>query len=129
MPFPLSGERRVKSIDLAWAFWQIPLKKRDRRKTSFACELGLSDWRRMPFGLGIASATFQRSFTRALQKIQQRHRSVKMAYIDDIVIANDTIEDHLVRIKEVFECLREAGLKMRARNVTSCALKSSTWEE
>ena len=29
------------SIDLAWAFWQIPLTKRDRRKTAFASELGL----------------------------------------------------------------------------------------
>ena len=37
-----------------------------------------------------------------------------MAYIDDIVIATETIEDHIVRIKEVFECLREAGFKMRA---------------
>ena len=102
------------SIDLAWAFWQIPLKKRDRRKTAFACELGLFEWRRMPFGLCNASATFQRSITRALQKIQQRHGSVVMAYIDDIVIATETIEDHLERIKEVFECLREAGFKMRA---------------
>ena len=25
------------SIDLAWAFWQIPLKKRDRRESAFAC--------------------------------------------------------------------------------------------
>ena len=75
------------SIDLAWAFWQIPLKKCDRRKTAFACELGLFEWRRMPFGLCIASATFQRSITRAPQKIQQRHGSVVMAYIDDIVIA------------------------------------------
>ena len=102
------------SIDLAWAFWQIPLKKRDRRKTAFACELGLFEWRRMSFGLCNASATFQRSITRALQKIQQRHGSVVMAYIDDIVIATETIEDHIMRIKEVFECLREAGFKMRA---------------
>ena len=99
------------SIDLAW---EIPLKKRDRRKTAFACELGLFEWRRMPFGLCNASATFQRSITRALQKIQQRHGSVVMAYIDDIVIATETIEDHLERIREVFECLREAGFKMRA---------------
>ena len=102
------------SIDLAWAFWQIPLKKRDRRKTAFACELGLFEWRRMPFGLCNASATIQRSIARALQRIQQRHGSVVMAYIDDIVIATETIEEHIARIKEVFECLREAGLKMRA---------------
>ena len=37
-----------------------------------------------------------------------------MAYIDDIVIATETIEDHIMRIKEVFECLRQAGFKMRA---------------
>ena len=37
-----------------------------------------------------------------------------MAYIDDIVIATETIDDHIARIKEVFECLREAGFKMRA---------------
>ena len=39
------------SIDLAWAFWQIPLKKCDRRKSAFACELGLFEWRRMLFEL------------------------------------------------------------------------------
>ena len=36
-----------------------------------------------------------------------------MAYIDDIVIANETVEDHMVRPREVFDCLREAGVKMR----------------
>ena len=33
-----------------------------------------------------------------------------MAYIEDIVIATETIEDDLMRIGEVFECLREASL-------------------
>ena len=102
------------SIDLAWAIWQIPPKKCNRRKTVFACNLGLFEWRRMPFGKCNASATFQRSITRALQKIQQRHGSVVIAYIDDIVISTETIEDHIARIREVFECLREAGFKMRA---------------
>ena len=102
------------SIDLAWAFWQIPLKKRDRCKTAFACELGLFEWRRMPFGLCNASASFQKAISCALKRIKQRHGSAVMAYIDDIVIATETVEDHLDRIREVFDCLREAGFKMRA---------------
>ena len=36
-----------------------------------------------------------------------------MAYIDDIVIATETVEDHMARLREAFECLREAGFKMR----------------
>ena len=35
------------------------------------------------------------------------------AYIDNIVIATETLGDHLERIRDVFECLREAGFKMR----------------
>ena len=101
------------SIDLAWAFWQIPVRKADRHKTAFACELGLFEWRRMPFGMCNASATFQRSIARALRNIVNREGSMVMAYIDDIVIATETVEDHMVRLREVFECLREAGFKMR----------------
>ena len=101
------------SIDLAWAFWQIPVRKADRQKTAFACELGLFEWRRMPFGMCNASATFQRAIARALRKIANREGSMVMAYIDDIGIATETVEDHMVRLREVFECLREAGFKMR----------------
>ena len=96
------------SIDLAWAFWQIPVQKADRQKTAFACELGLFEWRRMPFGLCNASATFQRAIARALQRIVNREGSLVMAYIDDIVIATETIDDHMDRLREVFLCLRDA---------------------
>ena len=112
--FRIGNAKNSTSIALAWAFWQIYLMKCDQRKTAFACKLCLFEWRRMPFGLCNASATFQRSITRALQKIQQRHGSVIMAYTDDIVIATETIEDHIKRIREMFECLREDGFKMRA---------------
>ncbi len=29
------------TLDLGSAFWQVPLREEDRRKTAFACELGL----------------------------------------------------------------------------------------
>ena len=67
----------------------------------------------MPFGMCNASATFQRAIARALRNIVNREGSMVMAYIDDIVIATETVEDHMVRPREVFECLREAGFKMR----------------
>ena len=46
------------TLDLGSAFWQVPLRKQDRDKTGFACELGLFQWKRMPFGLCNATATF-----------------------------------------------------------------------
>ena len=100
-------------IDLAWAFWQIPVRKADRQKTAFACELGLIEWRHMPFGMCNAPATFHRAIACALRKIVNREGSMVMAYIDDIVIATETVEDHMARLREVFDCLREAGFKMR----------------
>ena len=101
------------NIDLAWVFWQSPVRKADRQKTAFACELGLFEWRRMPFGMCNASATFRRAIARALRKIVNREGSMVMAYIDDIVLATETAEDHMVRLREVFENLREAGFKMK----------------
>ena len=67
----------------------------------------------MPFGMCNVSATFQRPIARAIQKIVKPEGSMVMAYIDDIVIATETVKDHMVRLREVFECLREAGFKMR----------------
>ena len=108
----LGNAKIYTSIDLAWVFWQIPLRKADRHKTA----LGLIEWRRMPFGLCNASATFQRAIARALQKTVNRKGSMIMAYIDDIVIATETVEDHTARLREVFECLRETGFKMCVAN-------------
>ena len=91
------------SIGLAWTFWHIPVRKADRHKTAFAYELGLFEWQRMPFGMYNASATFQRAIARSLQKIVNREGGMVMAYIDDIVIATETVENQMVRLREVFE--------------------------
>ena len=57
------------TLDLGSAFWQVPLRKKDREKTGFACELGLYQWKKMPFGLCNATATFQRLMAQALTRV------------------------------------------------------------
>ena len=105
------------SIDLAWSFWQTPVRKADRQKTAFAWELGLFEWRRMPFGMCNVSATFQKAIARALRKIVNLEGSMVTTlsllprHLEDHM--GHHIEDHMGRLREVFECLREAGFKMR----------------
>ena len=36
-----------------------------------------------------------------------------MCYVDDVVIATPTLEDHRERLEEVFSCMKQAGLKCK----------------
>ena len=101
------------TLDLGSAFWQVPLRKQDREKTGFACELGLFQWKRMPFGLCNATATFQRLMAQALTSVTKKYGNLIMCYVDDVVIATPTLENHIERLEEVFSCMKRAGLKCK----------------
>ena len=101
------------TLDLGSAFWQGPLRKQDREKTGFACELGLFQWKRMPFGLCNATAIFQRLMAQALTSVTKKYGNLIMCHVDDVVIATPTLEDHIERLEEVFSCMKQAGLKCK----------------
>ena len=101
------------TLDLGSAFWQVPLRKKDREKTGFACELGLYQWKRMHFGLCNATATFQRLMAQALTGVTKKYGNLLMCYVDDVVIATPTLEDGIDRLDEVFGCMKRAGLKCK----------------
>ena len=88
------------TLDLGSAFWQVPSGRGTERKTGFACELGLYPWKRMPFGLCNATATFQRLMAQALTRVTKKYGNLVMCYVDDVVIATPTLED------EVFGSMR-----------------------
>ena len=101
------------TLDLGSAFWQVPLRKQDREMTGFACELGLFQWKRMPIGLCNATATLQRLMAQALTSVTKKYGNLVVCYVDDVVIATPTLEDHIERLDEVFACMKRAGLKSK----------------
>ena len=101
------------TLDLGSPFWQVPLRKQDRDKTGFACELVLFQWKRMLFGLCNATATFQRLMAHALIGVTKKYGNLIMCYVDDVVKATPTLEDHIERLDEVFACMKRSGLKCK----------------
>jgi len=55
-------------IDLASAYWQIQLRKKDRLKTAFLTRSEQYQFKVMPFGLNNASATFQKLMNKVLRQ-------------------------------------------------------------
>ncbi len=69
----------------------------------------------MPQGHCNSPAAFQRLMDKVLKPFTMAYGNLVLVYIDDILIATRTIDQHLERIQEVFECLRRAGLKLKAK--------------
>ncbi|GFT27069.1 retrovirus-related Pol polyprotein from transposon 297 [Trichonephila clavipes] len=93
------------TIDLKSGYHQVNVNPADRNKTAFVCPFGTYRFKRMPFGLKNAPATFQR-----LMDIFRRGLPV-LAYLDDIIIMPPTLEQHLADLKAVFKHLIDFKLR------------------
>ncbi len=93
-------------IDLASAYQQIQLKKKNRSKTAFLTRNGQYQFKVMPFGLNNALATFQRLMNKVL--IHYIGKFIQI-YFDDIIIYSNNLDEHKRHIKAVLEKIREAN--------------------
>ena len=80
-----------------------------KKKTAFSAGGGLWQFRVMPFGLCNAPATFERLMERVLAGLPW---SVCLVYLDDIIVHVRTFKGKLESLRQVFECLRKAKLKL-----------------
>ena len=67
----------------------------------------------MPFGLCNATATFQRLMAQALKNVTKKYGNLLLCYVDDVLIATPTLEDHIEGLDEVFACMKTVGLKCK----------------
>src|SRR4051812_4813706 len=100
------------TLDLATGYWQIKMNPNDREKTAFITDEGIYEFNVMPFGLTNAPATFQRMMNRVFMKI---NGDFIVVYLDDLNIYSRNFNEHLIHLREVFERLRNVGLKLKRK--------------
>ena len=97
--------------------------ERDEAKTAFHTSSGqLYEFNQVPFGLCNAPATFSHLMDRVLSGL---HWETCLFYLDDIIVFFSTWEEHLARLRQVFERLRHANLKLGDEKCTFVAKEVS----
>ncbi len=91
-----------------------------RRQTAIITPFGLFEYLFMPFGLCNAEQTFQR-FMDSLFK----HLPFVFCYLDDIIIASHTLEEHHEHLRQIFTILQENGLQI---NPAKCVFAAAAVE-
>ena len=101
----LTGCKVFSKIDLVRGYHQIPMASSSVAKTAIITPFGLWEFLRMPFGLKNAAQAFQQLMDGILQDIP-----FTFVYIDDILVASHSHEEHLEHLRQLFELLSANGL-------------------
>ena len=106
----LGDAKFFSTLDANSGYWQVPMRESDIEKTAFVTHDGLYEFRRMPFGLKNAPATFQRVLDLILAGFKWQ---TCLVYIDDVVIFSGSAEQHLEDVDTILTELGKAGITLR----------------
>ncbi|KAH9780390.1 hypothetical protein KPL71_008058 [Citrus sinensis] len=86
---------------------QIPIAPKDKEKTIFTCPFGTFAYKRMPFGLCNAPATFQRCMLSIFSNVVERFLEV---FMDDFSVFGDSFDQCLHHLTLVLQRCTEKNL-------------------
>jgi hypothetical protein len=97
-------------VDPRQGFNQIVLVEKERKKTTFHGSNKLWEWLVMPFGLKNAPVFFQRVMDQVLEGAD-----FLKCYIDDVLVHNKGLLQHLAHLEELFKRLHEVNMKIHPK--------------
>ncbi|CAA6669115.1 unnamed protein product [Spirodela intermedia] len=114
----LAGQTYFCFLDGYSGYNQIAIHPDDQEKTTFTCPFGTFAFRRMPFGLCNAPATFQRCMTAIFSDFLGDSLEV---FMDDFSVFGDDFDSCLTHLTKILEvCVRKRlVLRSSARHLVS----------
>ena len=107
----LAGAAHYSTFDMNSGFWQVPMDEESKQYTAFTLgSMALYECESMPFGLCNAPPTFQRLMQNCLGELNLTYCLI---YLDDVIVFSEMPKEHLQRMRVVFDCLHEHGLKLK----------------
>ena len=98
----LRDARVFSTLDCNSGYWQIPVDQGDRDETTFTTHCGTNRYKRMPFGLKNAPATFQRALHIVLPGVRWQ---ICLVYLDDVIVFSKNQETDLDDLDTVLSLL------------------------
>ncbi|KAI3784472.1 hypothetical protein L1987_43571 [Smallanthus sonchifolius] len=94
-------------LDDFFRYFQIPIAPKDQEKTTFTCPYGTFAYRRMPFGLCNAPATFQRYMVAIFHDMIEDLMEV---FMDEFSIFGNSFEHCLCNLEKMLARCEDANL-------------------
>ena len=101
------GCKFLSTLDATSGYWQVPIAQESQHLVAFKCAQGTFKWTRLPFGLVNAPSHYNRWMTKVLDGLDVKR------YVDDIIIASRTWQEHVDKLRQVLQRCREHGVKLK----------------
>jgi hypothetical protein len=123
----------LSTLDLASGFWTLPIREADKPLTAFVTHRQKYEFNYLPFGVQSGPSYMCRLMDAALQGLAW---NTCMPYLDDVGLwstgegntfeerEDDSFEQMMTRLGDVFERLRWAGLSMKASKCILFAIRA-----
>ena len=108
----LKDRKIFSTLDLAHGFFQIPMQEDSVEKTAFVCEEGLFEYLRLPMGLKNSPSTQSRLVAVIFKDINGK---ICWLYMDDLLAASHSEEEHLKHLRIIFTLIRGANLRLKLK--------------
>ena len=109
----LAGSEYFTTIDMSWGFYRLPMAEQSQDFTAFSTPFGSFKWLRLPMGLTGSLNTFQSLMKQVLVGLTWK---TTVPYLDDCIIFSSTADEHIQRLREIFERFRSVNLKINRTN-------------